>query len=267
LRDRVFHRYAADGHIVFRGEDGHLFEFLLGLARQRRYVADGLEPVAEGLYAHRVLLVGGLNLYHVALNAKGPAMQRHVVAYILHIGERHQKVAPYELLTYAQLDGRSLVGLRRPYPVYARYAGDDHNVAAGEQGARGLQAQAVDLVVYHGGLGDVGVRARYVGFGLIIIVKADEVLHGVVREELLELLEQLRREGLVVGDDECGQLRPLYDVGHGEGLARSGHPEQHLVSGVAVYAVNDLVDGLGLVAGGCVGAVQLKFHSENRFSY
>jgi hypothetical protein len=39
---------------------------------------------------------------------------------------------------------------------------------------------------------------RDVGFGLIVIVVADEILDGVLGEEFLELLVKLGRESLVV---------------------------------------------------------------------
>ena len=51
----------------------------------------------------------------------------------------------------------------------------------------------------HVGLGDVGLR-------LVVIVVADEVLHRVVREELLELAVELGRQGLVVGQTRVGTL-------------------------------------------------------------
>ena len=40
------------------------------------------------------------------------------------------------------------------------------------------------------------------------------------------------------------------DVGHGEGLAGAGDAEERLVLVAAAQAVDELVDGLGLVAGG-----------------
>jgi hypothetical protein len=45
-------------------------------------------------------------------------------------------------------------------------------------------AQPVDLVVDRGVLLDVGVARRDVGLGLVVVVVADEVLDGVVGEEL-----------------------------------------------------------------------------------
>ena len=70
----------------------------------------------------------------------------------------------------------------------------------------GRQAQAVDLLVDVGVLLDVGVVLRDVGLGLVVVVVGDEVLDGVVREELAELGVELGGQRLVVGQH---QRRPL----------------------------------------------------------
>jgi hypothetical protein len=57
--------------------------------------------------------------------------------------------------------------------------------------------QPLDLVVDRGVLLDVGVGGGDVGLGLVVVVVADEVLDGVVGEELPELVGQLGGEGLV----------------------------------------------------------------------
>src|SRR5437773_1407446 len=71
---------------------------------------------------------------------------------------------------------------------------------------RGRVPQALDLVVDRAVLLDVRVRGREVRLGLVVVVVGHEVLHPVVREELAELVGQLRRQRLVRGDDERGLL-------------------------------------------------------------
>ncbi len=66
----------------------------------------------------------------------------------------------------------------------------------------GGEAQAVDVLVDRGVFLDVDVALRDVRFGLVVVVVADEVVDGVVREEALELLVELGRERLVVREDE-----------------------------------------------------------------
>ena len=56
-------------------------------------------------------------------------------------------------------------------------------------------AQPVDVLVDDVVLLDVRVGARDVRFGLVVVVVGDEVLDGVVREELLELGAKAARPG------------------------------------------------------------------------
>ena len=127
-------------------------------------------------------------------------------------------------------EGHGRVGLDRADAVDAGHGGDDDDVVALEQRARGGVAHAVDLLVDRGFFLDVGVGARHVGFGLVVVVVGDEVLDRVVGEEALELAVELRRQRLVGRQDQRRALRRGDDVRHGEGLARAGDAEQHLVA-------------------------------------
>ncbi len=108
--------------------------------------------------------------------------------------------------------------------------GDDDDVVALQQRARGGVAHAVDLLVHRRFLLDVGVGARHVGFGLVVVVVGDEVLDRVVGEEALELAVELGRQRLVGRQDQRRALGALDHLRHGEGLARAGDAEQHLVA-------------------------------------
>ena len=79
-------------------------------------------------------------------------------------------------------------------------------VAAFEEGARGGEAELVELLVDGGFFFDVEVAGGDVGFGLVVVVVGDEVLDGVAGEEVLELVIELGGEGLVVREDEGGAV-------------------------------------------------------------
>ncbi len=110
-------------------------------------------------------------------------------------------------------------------------------------------AELVYLVVAARVLLDVRVRARQVRLGLVVVEVADEVLDGVVREELTELGVELGREGLVVSQDEGGLLVPFYDLGNRVGLTGAGYAQQRLMAQAFGQAVAQLLDGGRLVAG------------------
>jgi len=109
-------------------------------------------------------------------------------------------------------------------------------------------AQAVNFVVDGGGLLDVGIRLGHIGFGLVVVVVADEKVDGVVGEKRAELLAQLRRKRLVVRDDERRALHSGDDRRHREGLARARCPQKRLEPIPALETFHQLRDGLGLVA-------------------
>jgi len=101
----------------------------------------------------------------------------------------------------------------------------------------------VDLAVFFNegvGLGDVGFR-------LIVIVVGDEILHRVAGEKALELAVELGGQGLVGGQHQGGQAHLGHHPGHGEGLARTGHPQKHLAAGSVPEVGRQGPDGLGLI--------------------
>ncbi len=113
-------------------------------------------------------------------------------------------------------------------------------------------AHPVDLLVDVGFLLDIGVGAWDVGLRLVIVVVGDEILDRIVGEEALELAVELRRQGLVRRQDQRRTLDRLDHLGHGEGFAGSGDPEQHLVALVRRDALDQLLNRRRLVALGLV---------------
>jgi hypothetical protein len=131
-------------------------------------------------------------------------------------------------------------------------------------------AHAVDLLVDRRFLLDIGVGPRDIGLGLVVIVIGDEIFDGVVREERLELAVELGGQRLVGGEDQRRALRRLDHLGHGKGLAGAGDAEQHLgalarFASNAADALDELVDGLRLVAGGLELRLDDERHAAFRF--
>ncbi len=120
-------------------------------------------------------------------------------------------------------------------------------------------AHAVDLLVDRGVFLDIGVGPRDIGLGLVVVVIGDEIFDRVVGEKALHLAVQLGRQGLVGRQHQGRALQFGDDVGHGEGLARAGDAEQHLIALVRLQPRDQFVDGLGLIAGGLEVALQAEF--------
>ena len=119
-------------------------------------------------------------------------------------------------------------------------------------------AEPVDLVVDRRVLLDVEVLLGNVGLGLVVVVVGDEVLDHVLGEELAELVAELGRERLVVGDHQRRALHPLDHPGHRERLPGAGAAEQGDELLARVEPLGDRVDRLRLVGRGRIGGVELE---------
>ena len=216
----------ARGHVLGRREDGEVVEAGVDLARERVEVRDLLDLVAEERDAVRRLHVRGLHLDDVAPHAEAPAPEDRVVARVLDVDELAEHDVAVDLEPDAEHHGLLLVLDRRADAVDARDRGDDEDVLAREERSRRRVAEAVDVVVDGRVLLDVEIRLRDVRLRLVVVVVGDEVLDRVLRQELAELVAELRGQRLVVRDHERGLLYLLGDPRHRGRLAGARRPEQ-----------------------------------------
>ena len=223
-------------------------------------VGNAVDLIAEKLHPDGVvLIIGGVQLHGVAPDPEHIALKGDVVALVANFHQTAQQLVPVPLGAYPQRHHHFGKVVRLAQAVDAGDGGHHDHVPPLQQGAGGAEPQAVDLLVGGGVLGDIGVRVGDIGLGLVVVIVADEVFHGVVGEELLELRAELGRQGLVMGQHQGGPLDPLDDLGHGEGLAGAGDAQQHLLLQSVLDALRQGRDGLGLVAGGFIFRNDFKF--------
>ena len=181
-----------DVHLVTLGEH---------LAREGVQLRDALHVVAEELHAHRELLVRRLDLEGVAADPELSAHEIGVRALVLNVHEMPQDRVAADSLAPLQTNGDRAIVHRRAEAIDARDRRDDDHVAPLEERPRRRVPHAVDLLVARAVLLDVGVAPGDVRLGLVVVVVRDEVLNGVLGEELLELAVELRGQCLVVRED------------------------------------------------------------------
>ena len=133
--------------VLGRRPDGEIVELRVDLAAQRIEVRDLLDLVAEERHAVRRLLVRGLDLDNVALDAKAPAAENRVVADVLRVDQLAQEQIAVVLLVQLEVDHPIAPLLRRAQAVDARDRGDDDHVAPREQRRGRVEAKARDVVV------------------------------------------------------------------------------------------------------------------------
>ena len=187
-------------------EDVDLADLLQHLAGQRVDLADALHVLAEQLDTVGSLAIGRLHFQCVAAHPEPAALQDLVVALVVDVHQLAQQLVAAHLVAQPQMHHLAAVILGAAQSVDRRHRRDDHHIAAAEQRRGSRQPQPVDLLVDTGVLLDVGVGARDVGFRLVIVVVADEVLDRVAGEELAELSIELRRQRLVVRHNQRGTL-------------------------------------------------------------
>ena len=146
-------------------------------------------------------------------------MQLDIIAAVLHLGQAANQFALVDAITAHQVQHHLEIFVRIAQPVDRRNGSHDQRIAAFEQGLGRRQPHLLDVLVDVGILLDIGVGGRDIRFGLVVVVVADEVFHCVVREELLELAIQLRRQRLVWRHHQGRFLHRLHQVGDGISLA------------------------------------------------
>ena len=68
---------------------------------------------------------------------------------------------------------------------------------------------------------DVSVALGYVGFRLVVIIVADEVLHGVVGKQFFKFFVELCSQCFIMGYHQGWFLYFVDYIGHGEGFTRT----------------------------------------------
>ncbi len=234
------------------GPDREVVELREHFARERIEVRHPLHVVGEEGDAVRGLLVRRLHLDDVALHAEAAAAQHRVVADVLRVDELAQHEVAVVLGADLDVDHPLTPLLRRAEAVDAGDGRDHDHVATGEERRGRGEPQPRDVVVAGRVLLDVEVGLRDVRLGLVVVVVGDEVLDCVVREELPELVAELRRERLVMGDHERRTAGLLDRPGHRRRLAGAGRADERLELLTGEDPVGELLDRPRLVAGRAV---------------
>ena len=212
-----------------------------------------LHFVAPEHHTHYNVLVSEPDVDGIALDAERSAPELHLAAAVERRHELAQELVARYLHAARHRNHVFVEILGVAHAVETRHRRHHNDIAPPRQQRRsGGKAQAVDFVVDHQVFLDILVDRRYIGLRLIVIVVRHEVLHGVFGEKLLEFAVELRRQSLVMAEYERGTLHLLYDIGHSEGLARTGDAKQRLRLAAGLHTLGKLPYGLRLVAGGLV---------------
>ncbi len=257
--ERLFARLGRH-HVVRFRINGQPQVGLADLAEQRIDLAERVDFIAPELDAIRVIVVGGEDLDHVAAHAESAALEVIVVALVEDLDQLREDLLARDLLALFEHQEHAVVGFGRAQTVNAADAGDDHAIAAFEQRAGGRKPELIELVVDGGFFFDVDIARGDVGFGLVVVVIADEILDRVGGEKRFEFVIELGGQRFVVRQHQRGPAGFFDHLGHGVGFSGAGDAEQDLMLFAIQNAAEELIDGCGLVAARAIIDRQMERH-------
>ncbi len=246
-------------HIVAGGVNRKTRDLLPDAARERVKQLQAFDFVVEQLNADGQFgMLGREDVDGVAAHAELAATELHVVALVLHADQLGDHVALTQLVAGAQRHDHAVVALGLADAVDGRHRGHNHHIAPLHDAFGARQTHLLNVLIDGRVFLDEQVALRHIGFGLVVVVVADEILHRVLGKELPELAVQLRGQ-CFIGRKHDGWPPQLGDhIGHGEGLTRAGHTQQGLEHLPVVHAFDQLLNGHRLVACRRIGLKELK---------
>ena len=203
-------------------------------------------------------MLGGKDVNRVATHTESAARKIHVIALVLHAHQLHDHVALAQLVACTQRHHHLVVGLGLADTVDRRHRGDDDHIAPLQYAFGARQTHLLNVLINCRVFLDKQIALRHISLGLVVVVITDEILHRVVREKLAELAVKLRSQSFVGGKNNRRPAQSGNHIGHGEGLARTGHPQQGLKHLAVSHAFDQLRNRRRLVARRGIGLVQLK---------
>jgi len=119
-------------------------------------------------------------------------------------------------------------------------------------------AHAVNLLVDLAFFLNEGVGPCHVGFGLVVVIVADEVFNRIVREKPFEFAVKLSCQCFVWCKDNRRSLGFFDHFGHCEGFAGARRAKENLIALAGFDGFGQFCDGRGLVACGLKFCLHLE---------
>jgi len=165
------------------------------------------------------------NIDDLAAHTKGAARKRLVVAGVLQLRQPPQDGALVDQHALRQMQHHLQIQVRIAQTVNGGHRRHHHHVAPFQQRFGGGQPHLFDVFVDRGVLLDEGVRTRHIGFGLVVVVVRNEILHRILRKKRFHFAIQLRRQRLV-GRQHHGRPVKVGDhIGDGERFTGPRDPQ------------------------------------------
>ena len=143
--------------------------------------------------------------------------------------------------------GVKIIGISNT--IQARHTRHHNHIPATRQQCRGsTQSHLLNLVIYREILFDVGIGGWKICLWLIVIVVRHEILNRILWKEVLELAIELRRQRLVVTQNDCRAVKLSDNICHRKGLTRTRHTHKGIMRHTTLNRLYELGNGFGLIS-------------------
>ena len=199
------------------------------MASERIKQLQAVDLVIEQRYPDRVLRVlSGEDVDDVAPDPESSAPEVRFVAFVLHLGEAFDDFALPQAITDTHRQDHLMVLVAIADTVNTGNRRHDDAIAAFKQAFCRRKAHLLDMLVDRRVFLDKQITCGDVGFWLIVVVVGDEILDGILGEELPEFGVQLRSQCLVWRQNQRRTPHAGDHIGHGVGFSRTCDAEQCL---------------------------------------
>ena len=167
------------------GENRNVLKGSYRPARNEVALADALYFVAEKFDTDINFVIRCRKYFnHVAAHTERRTRKVNIFTVILSGNEFTHKFVAIDFHSLAQRDCKREILFGRAETVYARNRRHDDNVVSFGKRTRRAVTKFIYFVVYGKIFFDIGIRRRYIRFGLIIIVVTNEIFNPVFGEKL-----------------------------------------------------------------------------------
>ena len=148
-----------------------------------------------------------------------------VIALVLHAHQLGDGVALADFVASTHRHHHAVVALGLTNTVDGRHSSHHDHIAPLQDTFGATQAHLLDVLVDRAVFFNEQVALRHIGFGLVVVVVTDEILHSVLGEKLAEFAVKLSSQCFIRRKDDGRTPHAGNHIGHGKGLARSCHSQ------------------------------------------
>ena len=225
-----------------------MLQTALDLTCQHVNLRNPVNLITEKLHTHcRICIICRKNFQHITAHPKSTSMKIHIVSHVLDINKLPDHIIPVTLHARSQRNHHILIIHRTSQTIDTGNTGYNDNITAFCQCRSCGKTQFVNLLVDGGILRNVGVCRRYVCFRLIIIVIGNKIFHCIVWEKFLHLPVKLRRQRLIVCNDQRRFVQLLNNICHGKCLTGTCDSKQRLELIAFFKTCHEICDGFRLI--------------------